>query len=53
MVIRRELAREHGAALGGLAGDVEEEYFAISIEKNITHPSIQSLLEGAVEKVLA
>ena len=53
MAIRRELAREHGAALVGLAGDVEEEYFAITIERNITHPSIQSLIEGAVEKVLA
>jgi len=53
MAIRRELAREHGAALVGPAGDVEEEYFAITIERNITHPSIQSLIDGAVEKVLA
>lgn len=39
--------REYGFASVGLAAGVEAEFFAISLERRITHPAVRSIIENA------
>lgn len=44
---RGEIARSHDAVLLGLAGDVHEEYFAISNERRVSHPAVRAIVSAA------
>jgi LysR family transcriptional activator of nhaA len=46
-VLEEQFRREHGFAPIGLAAGVEAEFFAISVERRITHPAVLAIIENA------
>jgi LysR family transcriptional regulator, transcriptional activator of nhaA len=46
-VLEEQFRREHGFAPVGVAGTVEAEFFAISVERRITHPAVLAIVENA------
>lgn len=44
---RLEISRSHDAVLLGLVDDVQEEYFAISNERRVSHPAVRAIVEAA------
>ena len=46
-VLAAQLKREHGLLAIGHIGTIVEEFFAISIEKRISHPAISSIMNAA------
>lgn len=49
LAARAEIARGYDAVLLGVAGDVHEDYFAISNERRVSHPGVKAITEGADE----
>jgi LysR family transcriptional activator of nhaA len=46
-VLEDQFRREYGFAPVGLATGVEAEFFAISVERRITHPAVRAIIENA------
>lgn len=46
-VLEEQFRREYGFAPVGLAKGVEAEFFAISVERRITHPAVRAIIENA------
>jgi LysR family transcriptional activator of nhaA len=46
-VLEEQFRRESGFAQVGLATGVEAEFFAISVERRITHPAVRAIIENA------
>lgn len=46
-VLEEQFRREYGFAPVGLAAGVEAEFFAISVERRITHPAVQAIVENS------
>jgi LysR family transcriptional activator of nhaA len=46
-VLEEQFRREYGFAPVGLATGVEAEFFAISVERRITHPAVRAIIENA------
>jgi LysR family transcriptional activator of nhaA len=51
-VLEEQFRREYGFAPIGLAKGVEAEFFAISVERRITHPAVRAIIENA-KKIFA
>lgn len=46
-VLEAEIARQYGARVLGAAKEVTEEFFAITVERRITHPCVTAITETA------
>lgn len=49
---RGEIARQHDAVLLGVAGEVQEEYFAISNERRVSHPAVRAIVASAPDALV-
>jgi LysR family transcriptional activator of nhaA len=50
-VLAAQLKREHGLIEVGHIDTIVEEFFAISIERRISHPAISSIMSTARSKL--
>lgn len=46
-LVKNEIETEYGVSAVGLAGDVRERYYAISIEDKVSHPAVKAISESA------
>jgi LysR family transcriptional activator of nhaA len=46
-VIEREMARQYGGAIVGRTDAARERYYAISLERRLTHPAVVAICEAA------
>jgi LysR family transcriptional activator of nhaA len=46
-VIAEELARQHGVAVLGRTDTVSERFYALSVERRVSHPAVLAILEAA------
>ena len=46
-VLEREICVENGVVVIGQTSDLQEEFFAISIERRITHPCVEAITKTA------
>ncbi|CAG9166134.1 transcriptional activator NhaR [Cupriavidus respiraculi] len=46
-VLERDIEKQNGVRALGATPDVEEEFFAISVERRITHPCVTAITEAA------
>jgi LysR family transcriptional regulator, transcriptional activator of nhaA len=46
-VLQREIERQYGAKVIGTAPEILEDFFAISVERRITHPCVTAITETA------
>lgn len=51
-VVAEEVRRQYGLEAWGTLDDVEEAFFALTVERKISHPGVQAVLDGA-ERVFA
>lgn len=47
VAIRDEIDHAYGSRLLGLAGAIEESYFAISTERRVSHPGVRAMIDSA------
>ena len=47
--IAKEVAKQYGAWIVGSTDEVREQYFAISVERRISHPAVSAVTEAARE----
>jgi LysR family transcriptional activator of nhaA len=47
--IATEVAKQYGLQIIGSTDDVREQYYAISVERRITHPAVSAITETARE----
>jgi LysR family transcriptional activator of nhaA len=47
--IATEVAKQYGARIIGSTEDVREQYYAISVERRISHPAVSAITETARE----
>ncbi len=52
IVVEAEIRKTHGVALVGHTDDVREEFYAITVERRITHPAVAAIAEAAREGIL-
>lgn len=52
-VIDAELRRMYGAVLLGTLKGVEERFYAISVERRVTHPAVLAIAQSAHERLFA
>jgi LysR family transcriptional activator of nhaA len=52
-VLEAETCAQHGVQVLGRAKDLEEEFFAISLERRLTHPCVVAITEAARGEFLA
>jgi len=50
-VIEAEVERQHGVHRIGRTDDVLEQFYAISVERKITHPAVAAIMESAREEL--
>jgi LysR family transcriptional regulator, transcriptional activator of nhaA len=48
-VLEREICAQYGVEVVGRAAGLEEEFFAISIERRVTHPGVAAIMQAARE----
>jgi LysR family transcriptional activator of nhaA len=47
MVTAHEIRKTHGVHLVGRTEEVREEFFAITVERRITHPAVDAITGAA------
>lgn len=52
-VLERDIEKQNGVRALGATPDVEEEFFAISVERRITHPCVTAITEAARKELFA
>lgn len=52
-VLERDIEKQFGVRALGAAPDVAEEFFAISVERRITHPCVTAITEAARNELFA
>jgi LysR family transcriptional activator of nhaA len=52
-VLADEIARQYEVECLGTAGDLLEEFYAISVERRITHPAVAAITEAARSELFA
>ncbi|MBW8469990.1 MAG: transcriptional activator NhaR [Thiobacillus sp.] len=52
-VLERDIEKQYGVRAFGATPEVVEEFFAISIERRITHPCVNAITEAARTKLFA
>ncbi|HJT51815.1 MAG TPA: transcriptional activator NhaR [Nitrosospira sp.] len=52
-VIADEVQREHGVTIIGRTDEVTEQFFAISMERRLTHPAVVAINDSAQRKLFA
>lgn len=50
-VITNEVQREHGVAVIGQTDEVAEQFYAISLERRLTHPAVVAINDAAQKKL--
>lgn len=53
IVVADELRRTHSVHLVGRSEDVREEFYAITVERRITHPAVAAIADAARHGLLA
>jgi LysR family transcriptional activator of nhaA len=52
-VLQRDVKRQHGLELAGALAGVQVRYFAVTVERRITHPAVAAILQAARHEVFA
>lgn len=52
-VLERDIEKQYGVRALGATSEVVEEFFAISIERRITHPCVTAITEAARNELFA
>lgn len=52
-VIADEVQREHGVTIIGKTNEVTEQFYAISMERRLTHPAVVAINDSAQRKLFA
>lgn len=52
-VISEEMLRQHGAEVVGRADEIVVKYYAISVERRLTHPAVVAISEAAKQGLFA
>ena len=52
-VLERDIEKQYGVHALGATAEVEEEFFAISVERRITHPCVAAITEAARSELFA
>ena len=52
-MIADEVQREHGVTIIGQTDDVTEQFYAISMERRLTHPAVVAINDTAHRKLFA
>lgn len=50
-VLEKEIKKQYGVRAIGRAEDIVEEFFAISVERRVTHPCVVAITESARDKL--
>jgi len=53
IVVADEIRKMHGVQLVGRTDEVREEFYAITVERRITHPAVAAIAEAARELILS
>lgn len=53
IVVADEIRRVHGVHLVGRTGDVREQFYAITVERRITHPAVAAIADAARGGILS
>jgi LysR family transcriptional activator of nhaA len=53
IVVADEIRRVHGMHLVGRTDDVRENFYAITVERRITHPAVAAIADAAREGILS
>lgn len=53
IVVADEIRRVHGVHLVGTTDEVRENFYAITVERKITHPAVAAIAEAARERMLS
>ena len=53
IVVAEEIRAMHGVQLVGRTDDVREEFYAITVERRITHPAVAAIAEAARHGILS
>jgi LysR family transcriptional activator of nhaA len=53
VVVADEMRKTHGVHLVGQTGEVREQFFAITVERRITHPAVAAIAEAARHELLS
>ena len=51
LAVRDEVAANYGVELVGRTDAVREAYFAISVERRVTHPAVRAVIDGACARL--
>ena len=52
-VLERDIEKQYGVRALGATAEVVEEFFAISVERRITHPCVTAITEAARNALFA
>ena len=52
-ILETEIRRQYGAKAIGRSAEVRSEFFAISIERRLTHPCVVAIMQAARERLFA
>ncbi len=52
-VLSREIAKQFNVKVLGIAAEVQDEFFAISVERRITHPCVVAITQAARNELFA
>lgn len=52
-VVEDDVARNHGLAIAGRIPEIEERYYAVAVERRLTHPGVTAILESARQTLVA
>ncbi|SDI36497.1 transcriptional activator NhaR [Propionivibrio dicarboxylicus] len=53
LVIATEVCQQYGVVEIGRTGDVVEQFFAISVERRLTHPAVKAIISAARRELFA
>ena len=53
VVVEDEIRQVHGMHLVGRTEEVREHFYAITVERRITHPAVAAIAEAAREGILS
>jgi LysR family transcriptional activator of nhaA len=52
VVVAEEIRKVHGMHLTGRTEEVREEFYAITVDRRITHPAVAAITKAARENLL-
>jgi LysR family transcriptional activator of nhaA len=52
-VICKEVCQQYGVVVIGQTSEVAEQFFAISVERRLTHPAVRAISSAARDELFA